>query len=363
MFSISLHIENLEKIYYLVRRLLNNERPLKMKNNILCLYISAILISISFASCKKNVPKFGLLLPMKTYRYDMDIKYFTERIKELGGETISMVADNDAEKQVDQVKELLNKGVDVLVLCPVNRFTSAAMVRAAHSKNVPVISYTRLIANCDVDYFVSFDVRDIGAAMAKFAIKQKPEGNYVILAGDKGDINAIWESEGVDRILDPSIKSGKIKIAYKTYLENWGEDEANFELRQYLRLSQTKPDVVITYTDDIAIGAIKALKHAKFEGNITLTTEGPNFHSCKNILNRDQSMSVIMPVPKLAAMTAEVAFSIAKGDNVSKYFATTTFNDRYDVPSFFLDVTAVDASNIGTFVAAGTMFEKDYTSQ
>lgn len=132
-----------------------------MKNLKLLLTIAILIFILS--SCGKKGPTIGFMLPHMTIkRYQVEHEEFTRKVKELGGDVVFMSADNDELKQNQQAREIL-KGIDVLVLDPVNRFQAAGMVRAAHDKGIPVISYDRLVANCDVDAFVSFDASAVGS--------------------------------------------------------------------------------------------------------------------------------------------------------------------------------------------------------
>ena len=47
----------------------------------------------------------------------------------------------------------------------------------------PVISYDRLIRNSDVDLYVSHQVVKIGEMQAKYALDNKPKGNYILIGG------------------------------------------------------------------------------------------------------------------------------------------------------------------------------------
>lgn len=324
-----------------------------------------ILISLSIISCKeKSGPKIGFMLPHMTIkRYIIEKEAFTAKIKELGGEVIFMSADNDEEKQNQQVNDILDEGIDVLVLDPVNRFSAAGMVRAAHNKGIPVISYDRLVANCDVDNFLTFDATAVGTLMTNYVLSKKPEGNYIILGGDKSDINAVLIDAAIEKSLSPSIKSGKIKIVYKSFIEKYSEDDASHEIVRFFNLTSEKPDVILACSDILAKGAINGIKKAGFAGNILITGQGGELIACKNILINQQSMTVYKPIKKLANLAAEISFDLAKNENIDKYFKTTIFNGYSDIPCTFLEVISVNAANIrSTVVADGLITESELTN-
>jgi len=321
----------------------------------------SILTLIVVSSCKVSGPKIGFMLPhLNNHRYLIEKSVFIERVEKLGGKVLFRVADNDEEKQIQQLKEILKEGIDILVLDPVNRFRGAEMVRMAHDKGIKVISYDRLVANCDVDALITFDANAIGKQMADYAIKNKPTGNYIILGGDKSDVNAVMIDSAVEKSLGPSIKSGNIRIIHKSYIEKYSPEDAENTVTTCLNLSLEKLDVIITSGDAIAQGAIKALQKFGLDGQVFITAQNGELFACKNILAGKQSMTIYKPVKKMAALAAEIAVNLYKGDKISQYFKSTLFNGSIDVPSYFFDVITVDASNMkSTIIADGFYSESE----
>src|SRR5690606_6059787 len=113
----------------------------------------------------------GLLLPDNvTERYaSADKPYFEERVAELCDdcEVLYANADGDAAKQQQQAESMLTQGVDVLVLDPFDGKAAAAIVNQAKAKDIPVISYDRLVDSADVSYYVSFDNEKVGELQAQ----------------------------------------------------------------------------------------------------------------------------------------------------------------------------------------------------
>jgi len=333
-----------------------------MKNTRLAIFvITIILVNILAVSCKhKSGPLVGFMLPhMNGKRYSIERDVFTARVRELGADVIFMSADNDEEKQIAQVNEILSKDIDILVLDPVNRFR-AEMVRAAHNVGIKVISYDRMIANCDVDEFISFDASAIGNQMTQYALNKVPEGKYFILGGDKSDMNAVMIDNALEKTLSPSIKSGKINIVYKTFIEKYSTDDAEYEMTRFLNLSQDAPDVVIASTDKLALGALNAFKNFELEGKVLITGQDGELFSCKNILKGYQAMTIYKPVKKMAKLAAELSIKMAKGENIDDYSKSKIFNGKEDIPSILLEVITVDATNLkNTIVADGMISEAE----
>jgi D-xylose transport system substrate-binding protein len=90
-------------------------------------------------------------------RWVKDKELFIRQIEKSGGEVIFRASEGDTEKQLEQAKEILNEKVKILVIVPSDLNYAAKIVKLAHQYNVKVISYDRLIKNCNLDFYISFN--------------------------------------------------------------------------------------------------------------------------------------------------------------------------------------------------------------
>lgn len=316
-----------------------------------------LLSIITLGACSSKKPVIGFMLPhMSIMRYTIEKEVFIAKASELGAEVRFASANNDEEHQIAQLDSLIGQGIDVLVLDPVNRFNAAAMVRKAHEKGIKVLSYDRLISNCTVDAFISFDAELTGQQMAQAAMKVKPSGNYIILGGDKKDINAIGVEKGQMKVLESAVKSGDIKIKYNVFVEKWSEEEAAMEVAQYIQLSDEVPDVILASSDVLAKGAINVLKKENLAGSVVVTGNGGELFACKNINAGFQQMTVYKPVKKLAALAVELSLKMLRNEQVGDILNGKMNNDAADIPSRFLETIPVFKDNIKSTVIADGMF-------
>lgn len=331
---------------------------MSMRKIILLSLIIGLVVVVNSCSSGDKI-KIGMLLPnMVDDRFPKDRDFFTAKAKELGGEVLAMDAQNNDQLQITQAQELINQGVKVLVIIVVNKNTAAVIVRNAHAKNVKVIAYERIISNCELDYYVSFDNIKVGELMASYTRKIKPEGKYLLLGGDKGDQNAIWVRQGMHNIIDPFVNSEKIKLVYDTYLEDWAGDNAYFELKKYLSLTSDVPDVILSAYDGLSTGAIRALDELKVSSWPSLTGQNAELQACKNIIKGKQTMTIYKPIKLEAEKTAELAIKCARNEKITT--ERTLYNGQVQVPSILIDPISVDASNMkSTVIADGFLKETD----
>ena len=320
------------------------------------------LISGVLISCSEEKPKIGFLIPnLLQKRYVTEKDLFAQKVSELGGTAIILSANNDDMMQIKQASEMIDQGVKVLVVNSVNANTAAAIVRIAHKENVPVIAYDRLIRNCDLDYFLSFDNEKVGQLMAEYMIKLKPTGKYILLGGDKRDQNAIWVKNGQLKTLEPLIKSNAISIVYDTYIEDWSGENAKVEIRKYLELSADKPDVILSSYDGMSTSVIDLLTEFHLNKIIDVTGQDAEIDACRNIVKENQVMTVYKSLKNLANKAAELSMKIAGKVKIEDEFVQIN-NGKVDMPSILLNPIVVDKNNIkSTIVADGFFTEAEIT--
>ncbi|MEN8119221.1 MAG: substrate-binding domain-containing protein [Bacteroidota bacterium] len=329
--------------------------------------IISILVFANLISCteqKTNLTIGFLVDSFETARWQKDKKYFIEKVKEMGGKVIVKSANGDEALQYSQAMELIEQGVKVLVVVATNANTAAAIVRDAHKKNVKVIAYARIIKNCDLDYFITFNVEKIGELQADYVLNLVPKGNYVLINGDKSDVNAIIEHNGVMNSLKPEIDNENIKLIYDGYIEAWSPKDAEFTMNKVIKLCDEKIDAVIVGNDGMAGGVYSALANQGLSGEVLITGLDAEAIACKRILNGDQAMTVYMSIKELAYANAELAIQLVKNQKITEELSFIN-NGRIDVPSIILEPQIVDKSNIESTVIAEeflTMEEIDKSS-
>ncbi|MDA3929716.1 MAG: substrate-binding domain-containing protein [Prolixibacteraceae bacterium] len=328
---------------------------IKLKN-----YLFLILISVTIFSCttEKDI-EIGFLIPASVgYRWIIDQGYVENAAKLKGVVVHTRSAENDENLQLKQASELLEMGVDVLIVVPANGVTAAAIVRDAHNYNVPVIGYDRLIKNSDLDYLVTFDGTSIGRLMIEHAIEVVPEGNYVLLWGDASDVNAISIKDEQERILKPHLESGKINIVYKAFVEDWSKENAKQIMKRVLTFTDQKIDAVITSYDGLALGANEALNEIGGKPFTVLTGQDAELDAINAIIDGDMSLTVYKSIRRIADAAVELAIQLARNEKIEESKVTIN-NGRKDVPLKLLLPVAVDKTSIRSTVIADGFYTEE----
>jgi D-xylose transport system substrate-binding protein len=319
-----------------------------------------IFVTLLFSCKQQSGAKIGFMFPHTNgARMAIEEKFFKAKASELGCEVIFTDAKNDEQLQRDQARELLKQSVDILVLMAVNAAAGAEIVREAHKVGIKVIAYDRVINNCDLDFYISYNSYNVGKYMAQYAIGKKPEGKYFLLEGDKSDRNAQIVRKGHYDVIQSAVQSGKIKIVYDVFVEGWDGENATQIMKNYINLSSHDyPDVILCANDRMAKAMSKIFTEYNVSQNIIITGQDADPQSLRNIVKGIQSMTISKPLKTLAENAAIIAVKLIKNEKVE---STSMINNlRIDVPSILFDPEAVDKENMQqTIFAKGIAKESD----
>src|SRR5260370_40652956 len=130
-----------------------------IKNVAVAVAASIALSAASLSAYAQDKGVIGISLPDKTEsRWITDGKSMVDALKAHGYSADLQYANYDVPTQVNQVENMLAKGVKALVIAPIDGKTFSDALALAQKKGIKVISYDRLISQTkNVDYYATFD--------------------------------------------------------------------------------------------------------------------------------------------------------------------------------------------------------------
>lgn len=280
---------------------------------------------------------------MTVQRWLRDRDIFVAKAEELGAEVIVKNAYEDSARQKEICMELVDSGVDVLVIVPYDKDTLGDLIKYAHNNNVKVIAYDRLITNAEADLYISFDNFEVGRLMAASATAAIPRGNYLILNGPATDNNCFMINDGYKEVLQPLVDSGAVTIVGETWIEAW-RDEAAYAFVDDLISKGVVIDAILAGDDRLAEGAVNALSESRLAGTVYVTGQDAELAACQRIVEGTQHMTVYKPIRQLAEGAARIAVKMALGEDIG---STQTINDgTHDIPYIIYQPLTVTRENM-----------------
>jgi ABC-type xylose transport system substrate-binding protein len=318
--------------------------------------LAAGLITLSQAACggdgRAGTDSFtvGLLLPSRSVpRWEHSDKPLIEkRLKELCPRCTMEYAnaDNDADRQRQQLTSMITKGVRVLILDAADTRALRSSILEAHRAGVPVVAYDRL-AEGPVSGYVSFDGAQVGRLQGEALLKAMGANarsrQVVMLNGDPTSPNAAWFRRGA-----LSVMAGKVRIGRSYAIQGWSTDNAHAQMSAAIAaLGPNRIGGVLAANDAIAAGAISALKSAGVGRLPPVTGQDADLDAVRRILQGEQYMTVYKPFRAEAAAAAAMAVALGRGEGPRNIATTTTDSPTTSrIPSVLLTPSAVTARTI-----------------
>jgi ribose transport system substrate-binding protein len=169
-------------------------------------------------------------------------------------------AGNDVSTQANQVEQLINQGVDAIIIVPVQADSLGPQLAQAKAKNIPVLAVNTTLSSPSglAATVLPDDVKAGEQEMQMMADKLGGQGNIVILQGPLGSSPELDRTKGIQNVLN---KYPDIKVLAKD-TANSKRDEAVNKTKNWLSSFGSRIDGIVSENDDMGLGAVQALKEA-----------------------------------------------------------------------------------------------------
>lgn len=220
-------------------------------------------------------------------------------------------ADNDSRKQIKQVKSLLAKKIDLLIISPNEANPLTPVVEDVFKKGIPVVIIDRKTNSNLYTAYVGADNYEIGKMAGEYlANRLNNTGKIWEVMGLPGSSPAIERQRGFNDAIN---KFPNIKITQQVY-GNWLLNKAEKEV---LNIKSNSVDAIFAHNDEMGLGAYNALiknnleKATKIIGVDALPNGGQ-----KLVANGTLSASMLYPTGGKEAM--RIALAILNNERFEK---------------------------------------------
>lgn len=229
-------------------------------------------------------------------------------------------ANLDIQKQIDQSKTFIAKGVDVLMVVPCDSEGIVPAINEANSAGVPTVCFGIKAASGDFTY-VGSESYDAGYMQGELMAKELPENATVMyLLGTQGLIHTVERERGFEAAMKDAGRDD-VKIAEKL--------EAKYVKDEAMRITQTwiqsysdgkggvKFDAVVAQNDQMALGAVEALKTAGILTNkneIIITGIDGTPEAVQAVIDGQMTQTVLQDAKGQATAGLKVVDKLAAGE-------------------------------------------------
>lgn len=184
---------------------------------------------------------------------------FKETASKLGVKLIFSDAQQKQENQISAIRSCIQQGVDVIALPPVVEPGWDAVLQEAKDANIPVIVVDRSVSADPSLYsaHIGSDMEIEGKRSAEEFNKLLPNGGNILeLSGTTGSGAAVGRAKGFREALNSNIK------ILDSQTGNFTRAEGKPVMEAFLKKYAGQIDGVFFHNDDMAIGAVEAIKAA-----------------------------------------------------------------------------------------------------
>jgi ABC-type sugar transport system substrate-binding protein len=226
------------------------------------------------------------------------------------GDTVQFVsADQDAQKQVSQIQDLIqSKNVDAVIAIAVNSKQIASSLALAKSKGVPFIAIDRAIADAgDVSFQVTGDPVADGTLAAKEVLAAGKDRKIIQLVGALTDQNAVGRRDGFTK----GIQAGGSSVIAEVPTD-WDPAKA---LDGTSNALQANPDIntIFIPSDYLLPSVVSALKAAGRLApvgdakHVFIVTIDGDPNGCKAIKDKNLDADVVTPIGEFGKRAIDAA--------------------------------------------------------
>jgi ribose transport system substrate-binding protein len=229
-------------------------------------YLAAI--SLIAAAAPAHAQEVGLSVANLQANFFNQIKQSVEADAKGRGVTVDTAdAHGDSATQVNQIQDMITKGVKALIYIPAGATAAGVPVRAAHDAKIPVVAVDRNAADAPGDTFIATDSVAAAHELGDYVCKiTGGKGNVAIIQGQLGTTPEQDRDKGFNAAL---ANCPGLKVVAKQASKAWAQNEG-FTIAQ--DMLQRDPSITVFFgrADALALGAAQAVKVANLDHPVTV---------------------------------------------------------------------------------------------
>lgn len=245
---------------------------------------------------------------------------------------VNSEANMDPQKQLNQVDDAIMQEVDAMIIVPIDYSGITPGVQKANQAGIPVIGLG--IESEGGDYtFVGCDNREAGVMQADYMAEALPENAKVLyLSGTPGLYHSVQRHDGFYETI--AEKRSDVEILAEMTGE-YTREKAQKVVEDWCQ-SYPEFDAIVAANDQMALGAIEALKAAKRLDGVLVAGVDATDDALNKIQAGEMAISIRQSAPALAQSCYETVQNLQKGEEPG---------DRVIV-----DFESVTADNVSEFL-------------
>ncbi len=228
-------------------------------------------------------------------------------------------AQNDVAKQQSQVQNFIASGVSAIIVNPVDTDATAALSKAAADAGIPLVHVNREPVNVnelpEKQAFVASDEKESGTLETKEVCRLlNGKGKVVVMMGELSNQAARVRTQDIKDVIATDECKGLEIVEEQT--ANWSRTQGSDLMTNWLSAG-LEFDAVISNNDEMAIGAIQALKAAgRSMDSVVVAGIDATQDALAAMAAGDLDVTVFQDAAGQGKGSVDAALKLAKGEKV-----------------------------------------------
>lgn len=221
-------------------------------------------------------------------------------------------ADENPMKQVNDINDLITKGIDGLIIYPTIGEALAPVIESAFEENIPVVIFGGSVPTDEYTSLVTQDLKEFGRAQAQWLVDELGgKGKIIMLSGISGNTTAEERLAGAREVFE---KNPDIEILDHQYCD-WSATKTK-NIMEAMISAFPQIDGIWADSGLMSLPALQALKEV---GRPLVPSTGDQLNGYAKFLIANNLPGFVYPMTtKLSAESVKVLLDAIKGKDVEK---------------------------------------------
>lgn len=275
---------------------------------------------------------------------DMDNPYFitlesaiTEVLDKEGYTLITKDPESDPALQNEQIKEMIDEGIDAIFICPVNWMEITEALEALKEADIKIINVDTQVKEMEyVDAYIGSNNEDAGYICGEDLLEKRPEGGKILI------LECPTQNSINERItgFEKAVSSAEAGFEIVDRADTNGEFQKALEITQEMLKEHPDIDVIMCGNDQIAVGATTAVNLAGMKNVIIYGVDG----------SPDIKKELVKSDTQIAGTAAQSPIGIGK--EAARTGIAILDGDEYE-EEIYEDVFMINSDNVKMYGADG----------
>lgn len=230
--------------------------------------------------------------------------------KARGAQVIVVDAHGDSATQVNQIQDLVTRGVKALIYIPAGATAAGVPVRAAQKAGIPVVAVDRNAPDAPANSFIATDSVAAAHTLGDFVCKKTGgHGKVAIIQGQIGTTPEMDRDKGFSAAM---ANCPGMSIVAKQPSQMWSQSEG-FSIAQ--DMLQRHPDITVFFgrADGLALGAAQAVKVGNLDHPVTVVGFDGDVAGLKAVQKGTLAATMTQKTQFMGKLAVDTALALVAG--------------------------------------------------